>query len=301
MLPRVERWSIWNEPNQPGWLTPQYESKRGRKVATRRATATARSSAPAITRAAHVRPRLATRSCSARPRRSAAPAGSLARRPIPPADVHPRAALHRPQGPQGRARRRAAAGSRAWPSRASRTTRTPAAARSRRAPTALRGEITISHRSRLKRLLTQARPRTAASRKSLPICYTEFGYQTNPPDRLFGVSLEQQAEYINESDWIAYQDSRIKSVAQYKLVDEPNVAVVPDRPALPRGELKPAFDAYRLPIWVTRQGSERPRLRPGAPGRGRRPRDRRDPERIAGGSFATVQTVEVSSRKGTSS
>ena len=34
MLPRVTRWSLLNEPNQPGWLTPQYERRRGRLVAT---------------------------------------------------------------------------------------------------------------------------------------------------------------------------------------------------------------------------------------------------------------------------
>src|SRR5215207_1300003 len=34
MLPRVTRWSLMNEPNQPGWLTPQYERKGGRLVAT---------------------------------------------------------------------------------------------------------------------------------------------------------------------------------------------------------------------------------------------------------------------------
>jgi hypothetical protein len=30
VLPRVSRWSVWNEPNQGGWLQPQWERKRGR-------------------------------------------------------------------------------------------------------------------------------------------------------------------------------------------------------------------------------------------------------------------------------
>ncbi len=34
VLPRVTRWSLGNEPNQPGWLTPQYERKRGHLIAT---------------------------------------------------------------------------------------------------------------------------------------------------------------------------------------------------------------------------------------------------------------------------
>ena len=33
-LPRVDRWSMWNEPNQPGWLNPQSTSVGGRRVIT---------------------------------------------------------------------------------------------------------------------------------------------------------------------------------------------------------------------------------------------------------------------------
>src|SRR3990170_9037991 len=32
VLPRVSRWSLLNEPNQPGWLTPQYERRDGQVV-----------------------------------------------------------------------------------------------------------------------------------------------------------------------------------------------------------------------------------------------------------------------------
>ena len=51
VLPRVRRWSLLNEPNQPGWLTPQYERKKRRLVATAavvyRALATAGHQGPA--------------------------------------------------------------------------------------------------------------------------------------------------------------------------------------------------------------------------------------------------------------
>ncbi len=30
LLPRVSRWSVWNEPNQGGWLTPQWVRRNGR-------------------------------------------------------------------------------------------------------------------------------------------------------------------------------------------------------------------------------------------------------------------------------
>ena len=33
----------------------------------------------------------------------------------------------------------------------------------------------------------------------------------------------QQAEYINQSDWIAYNNARVKTVAQYKIVDDESI------------------------------------------------------------------------------
>ena len=34
---------------------------------------------------------------------------------------------------------------------------------------------------------------------------------------------DQQAEYINQSDWIAYNNARVHTVAQYKIVDDENI------------------------------------------------------------------------------
>ena len=63
----------------------------------------------------------------------------------------------------------------------------------------------------------------AAGRGRVPggkgIYITEFGYQTNPPDRISTITPKLHARYINESDRLFYGDSRIKTVAQYQLVD----------------------------------------------------------------------------------
>ena len=91
--------------------------------------------------------------------------------------------------------------------------------------------------------------------RKLPIWYTEFGFQTNPPDPLFGVPLLQQAVYLNQSDYLASRDTRVKSVAQYKLVDEQDQASF--QTGLVRyGSLrhKPGYAAYQLPIWAVRRG-----------------------------------------------
>ena len=41
--------------------------------------------------------------------------------------------------------------------------------------------------------------------KKLPVYYTENGWQTNPPDQIFGVLPDYQAAYMNQSDEMAYR------------------------------------------------------------------------------------------------
>ena len=119
------------------------------------------------------------------------------------------------------------------------------------------GEITIGVATRLTRLLDQA-ARAKRIPARLPIHYTEHGWQTNPPDRIFGVTNDQQAEYINQSDWIAYNNARVHTVAQYKIVDDENIGAGFQMGVrlFSGGARKPAYDAYKLPIWVSGTGSE---------------------------------------------
>jgi len=102
--------------------------------------------------------------------------------------------------------------------------------------------------------------------RHIPIYITEYGYQTNPPDPYQVVTPAEQAAYLNEADYMAWRDPRVRSVAQFLLYDAgPDPAYQPSSldywdtfqtglaygPGTPRdGERKPAFDAYRLPIWI---------------------------------------------------
>ena len=52
---------------------------------------------------------------------------------------------------------------------------------------------------------------------------TEYGYQTNPPDRLFGVSYAQQARYLSLSFAIARRNPRIDMMIWFLLKDEARV------------------------------------------------------------------------------
>jgi hypothetical protein len=92
-------------------------------------------------------------------------------------------------------------------------------------------------------------------RGGLRFYFTEFGFQTNPPDRVFGISLSRQAVYINQSDYIAYRNSRVRAVSQYELADDPVISSFNTGLLRTSGKKKPSYNAYRLPIWVTRSGS----------------------------------------------
>jgi hypothetical protein len=116
-----------------------------------------------------------------------------------------------------------------------------------------RDEITISSISRLKTILAQGARRGLIPR-GLPIYYTEFGFQSRPPDRTLGVPLSLQAAYLDQSEWIAYRDRAVRGLAQYLLRDDPQLAGFQSGLEFVDGRAKPALAAYRFPLWVVRRG-----------------------------------------------
>lgn len=53
----------------------------------------------------------------------------------------------------------------------------------------------------------------------LNVFYTEFGYQTNPPDPFAGVSLARQRAYLQEAAYLAWRTPRIRGLNQFQLRD----------------------------------------------------------------------------------
>ena len=161
------------------------------------------------------------------------------------------------------------------------------------------GEITIGTASRLTRLLDNA-ARAKRIPAELPIHYTEHGWQTKP-DLIFGVTDDQQAEYINQSDWIAYNNARVHTVAQYKIVDDENVGSGFQMGLkLLNGTRKAAYDAYKLPIWVSGSGAKATvygQVRPADNGAAQTVEIQRAAS--AGAAFQTVATAPVTSANGT--
>lgn len=114
-------------------------------------------------------------------------------------------------------------------------------------------EVTIANPSRLLTIVNQG-ARLGRLPGGLPLHYTEFGFQTDPPDRTLGVPLRRQAEYLNQSDWIAYRHPRIGSVAQYLLRDDTGIGGFQSGLKFSDGRIKPSYGAFRFPIWVVRRG-----------------------------------------------
>jgi hypothetical protein len=121
-------------------------------------------------------------------------------------------------------------------------------------------DVPLANLGRLERFLNGTF-HTYGVHRTIPIYFTEYGYETNPPDPHQVVSPAQQAAYLNESDYMAWRNPRVKSVAQFLLYDSaPNPDYSPSQYdywdtfqtglLFTNGTAKPAYAAYRMPIWL---------------------------------------------------
>ena len=76
------------------------------------------------------------------------------------------------------------------------------------------------------------------------IWITEYGYQTNPPDALFGVTYAKQAAYLKQAFAIAKKNPRIDMMLWFLLKDEPTLAGWQSGLLTTGGARKPAFAAF---------------------------------------------------------
>ena len=275
VLPRVTWWGIWNEPNQPGWLTPQSEKKRGVGM---------------IAMAPHIYRELMI--AGAKGLLSSghaddlvligelAPIGSAKKPDGVVPSLRPELFLremfcvnrrYRPyEGLQAKARGCDEVGRLRVLERFPRlgfghhpyTRKAAPRKRERRLDM-----LTIGNAGALPRALDKIAHRTGLLPPQLPVFFTEFGYQTLPPDPFRGISHAQHAEYLNEADFIAWRHPRIFSTAQFQLYDVPPRTEFPRDTApywatyqsglfmaLPDGRPKPAANAYKFQLVVRRRG-----------------------------------------------
>jgi hypothetical protein len=87
----------------------------------------------------------------------------------------------------------------------------------------------------------------------MPLWLTEYGYQTNPPDGTFGVPWETQAAYVRQAFAIARAHPRIEMLLWFLLRDEPDPERWQSGLIAADGERKPAFDAFRETLALLRR------------------------------------------------
>lgn len=299
-LPRVDYWSVWNEPNQAGWLTPQWSPD----------------------------PRRPSRLVEAAPAAYRALVGA-AWQGLADSGHGRDTFLVGETAPQGQKRRRGVTQSidalrflralycvdenvnvltgrgaelRGCPGQgASFVSQNPGLFRATGyahhpyallTPPSRRSSwqdwVTISDLRRLTRELSRIYRRYGQkppTRRGVPLYLTEYGYQTKPDP--FAVSFSRQAAWTNEAEYLAFRDPRVRALSQFLLVDDAPMAGVDPRknPRLAwrtfqsglqsrSGRRKPAYKAYITPIHVKLRRVRRGRshsifgmLRPANPAR----------------------------------
>jgi len=122
-------------------------------------------------------------------------------------------------------------------------------------------DVTIGVLKRLSSSLDRAAAAGSIPRRT-PIYLTEFGIQSLP-DPLFGVSLPQQAEYLGISEHIASSNPRVRAFSQYLLRDDQTLAGPPidafsgfqSGLEFANGKRKPSYSSWPVPLTVTRRSS----------------------------------------------
>ena len=281
ILPRVSMWSIWNEPNQPGWLRPQARRAGGRTIpASPRVYRGLQDAGYAgLTASGHGQDTIVLA--------ETAPRGAARLNKVHP--MRPLLFIRELYCLDGRLR--------PYAGTAARVRGCPASAAGRRrfttdhpglfrstgwahhpyglevspsTPDPQPDQVTLAVLPRLTGTLDRIFQRYGVNRR-LPIWLTEYGYQTDPPDPIIGVPWRRQAAYINEGDYLSYRYRRVRSVAQFLLTDDgPNRTVPPSDPryygstfqsglATLEGHRKPAFRSYQLPVHASRSAVRRGR------------------------------------------
>ena len=290
-IPRVAFWSIWNEPNQPGWLAPQWRTVDGQQVpdSPRLYRSLLRAAVRALDVTAH------TTSSDTILVGETAPEGEVTAVKVAGQErYYNDAGTYDAMAPMAFVRALYCVGSsyQRLTGAAASALGCPASGSARvfvaenpglfyatgfahhpyyflfapNVSSPVSDFVPLADLGRLERGLDRIFTTYGVDRQ-IPIYLTEYGYQTNPPNPNEVITTADQAAYLNEADYMAWRDPRIRSVAQFLLYDAgPDTAFPPSSydywgstfqtglifgPGTPLdGGHKPAYAAYRLPIWI---------------------------------------------------
>jgi hypothetical protein len=212
---RVDRYLLWNEPNQKGWLQPQWTCDRRRRNCQPASPHLYRS----LVRAAEPVIRSADRG-------SEIVVGELAPVGDPPiSELTPMKPLifMRALGCVDNRYRSIRSGS----CRGFKALRAQSFGYhphpQKLAPDKVNRDVDEAQFADLKRLFTALDKLKARKRMRLGSTFhlTEFGYETNPPDPASGISVALQTRYLQQAAYIAWKSKRVKGLSFYQWDDEP--------------------------------------------------------------------------------
>jgi hypothetical protein len=84
-----------------------------------------------------------------------------------------------------------------------------------------------------------------------PIYDTEFGYQTNPPEKILrAISPQVAAYYLNWAEYMHWRDPRMRSYDQYLLNDPGQNSSFDTGLAFANGTPKATYYAFRMPLYL---------------------------------------------------
>jgi hypothetical protein len=137
---------------------------------------------------------------------------------------------------------------------------------------------------------------------------TEFGYQTNPPEKMLRTTDPTTAAvYLNWAEYLFWKDPRVASYDQYLLTDPPSGNFASGL-EFADGTPKATYDAYRMPIYLPattlhkgQQAQVWGCVRPAWIARRDTGRDqfvKIEFQPASGGGYKTVQTVPLTDRYG---
>ena len=265
-LPRVSQWSIWNEPNQAGWLSPQHEKRDGQVVPA----------APALYR------KLYQAGVQGLERSGhnltsdgifigeTAPLGSDQKGPrngLRPVPFLRELLCLKPDGTSyvgaDATRRDCNDFARNGALKATAYAHHPYTKKA--APTkapASPDEVTIANIGTLGPLLDTLSAQSGGKIPAgMPVLLTEFGYESNPPDPRNGISYAKQAQFNQLAEFLAYNEPRVQATTHFLLRDVAPLKRYPKGSRLywftyqsglvtNAGRSKPAVFAYALPFVV---------------------------------------------------
>jgi hypothetical protein len=251
-LPRVDIWSVWNEPNLVSWLSPQYSGNRLEAPRIYRGLVNAAHAGLAasghagdefligellpFTRSGQerfrIRPLPFLRELGCVDSHYHPYSGSAAKKhgcdhfkPVPATGFayHPYTLAGGPD-----------------------------------VPTPNGDEATIADLGRVLGALDRLGNANRFQAHRMPIWISEFGFQTTPPDP-YATPIKKVPGFLGQSEWLAYRNPRVASYAQYPLWDDPVTgggAGFQSGLRTHKGKKKPGvYDAFRVPLFVQRRSS----------------------------------------------